>query len=168
MTASRRPALASLLPEDSAEPQHTPPADRVLRRAIDEIAIQAMAGATAAQGEMTALRGDVARLTGSVDELRASSGRMEQGMERLIALQGEANRLRAEELGEARAARAQREQAAAHLREIEEAARADRARWWRSLVEPRTVGLIAVAVVLWLLGQGALIPAILNPTRGTP
>lgn len=168
--AASLPPRQSLIPQDmpSSEPQATPPEDRVLRRAMDTATIRLLDGAAAAQGEIGALRGDVGRLTASVDELRASSGRMEQGMAQLVALQAEANRLRAAELDEARAARQQREAAAEHTREVEAAEKLERSRWWRSIAEPRTVSLIAIAVVLWLLGQGALIPAILNPAKGAP
>jgi len=156
-------ARSSIMPEDSSDPQHTPPDDRVLRRTADQVTQQLLAGAVQAQTEIGALRANVVHLTSAVDALRDSSNRVEQGLGQLIALQTEANRQRAEELAEARAARVQREAAAVHVAEVEAADKVERARWWRSLVEPRTVGLVLLAVVLWLLGQGALIPTLLPP-----
>lgn len=158
-------ARPSLLPEDSsAEPQHTPPEDRVLRRATDLATLRLIEAAATTPVQLAELGAQVVQLRGSVDELRASSGRMEGGLARLVALQERANELRAAELEEARAARQQRDQAATHAREVEAAEKLERARWWRSLAEPRTVGLILIAIVLWLLGQGALIPTLL-PAR---
>ena len=154
----------SLLPEDSSEPQVTPPEDRVLRRAMDAATLRLIEGAATAPVQLAELGAQVVQLRGSVDELRASSGRMEAGLGRLVALQERANELRTLELEEARAARQQRDQAAAHALEVETAEKLERARWWRSLLEPRTVGLVLLAVVLWLLGQGALIPTLL-PSR---
>ena len=156
-------ARSWIMPEDSSDPQHTPPDDRVLRRAADQVTQRLLDGAVQAQAEIGGLRANVVHLTSAVDALRESSSRVELGLGQLVALQTEANRQRAEELAEARAARAQREAAAAHVSEVEAADKVERARWWRSLVEPRTVGLVLLAVVLWLLGQGALIPSLLPP-----
>lgn len=157
-------ARPSLLPEDSSEPQHTPPEDRVLRRATDMATLRLIEAAATTPVQLAELGAQVVQLRGSVDELRASSGRMETGLGRLVVLQERANELRAMELEEARAARQQRDQAATHAREVEAAEKLERARWWRSLAEPKTLSLILLAVVLWLLGQGALIPTLL-PTR---
>lgn len=154
----------SLLPEDSSEPQHTPPEDRVLRRATDLATLRLVEAAATTPVQLAELGAQVVQLRGSVDELRASSGRMEAGLGRLVALQERANELRTMELDEARAARQQRDEAARHTREVEVAEKLERARWWRSLAEPKTVSLILLAIVLWLLGQGALIPTLL-PTR---
>lgn len=152
MSAPTRPhsLRSSLLPadEDSRHPVATPSEaeQSTLRRAADRQLMDALAVSAA-------LPGEVARVGVGLDELRretreglaelrASAGRTELLLARLVEQGERANQLRSEELEEARAARAAREEAA---------------RWWRGLATPQ-VALYLLLILATLAGVGQLIP----------
>lgn len=153
---------ASLLPADdelpSSAPQHTPGAEAALdsiHRAVNSATLDLIRSAATTPVQLAQLAGSVEGLRMELRErdarLEAALGHQQMALQELVTL----SRQRLEldrQAHDAAAVAAQR----AHEAALEGA------RWWRSLAEPRTVGLILLAVALWLLGQGALIPGLLG------
>lgn len=90
-------------------------------------------------------------------EVRSGLARVETLLERQCTLLDVGNAIRSAELEEAKAARQARQAAADHLaaQQLQEAAQ--RAAWWRALLEPRTVLWLLVLAAATLLGRPDLV-----------
>lgn len=146
-------AIRSLQPDDvdCAEPQHTPPAEHALRRAVDLATVDLLRGAAAAQVQIGELGAQIAGLRqetrDGLHQLHQSAAQTDARLAQLVALSERANELRAMELEEARETRRAREEAA---------------RWYRSLVTPQAA-LIALSIIGAMLGVGHLLPRPVAP-----
>lgn len=149
-------AARTLHPEDVGVPQYTPTEADTMREAMHVATLDLIRSAAASPVQLAQLAASLEGLQretrDGLSQLRESATRTEALLGRLVTLGEEANRLRAQELEEARETRRAREEAA---------------RWWRSLITPQGVlYLLAVAVTIVgaLLGVGQLMP----PPRVTP
>lgn len=132
-------ARVSLLPDD---PEPT------LRRGADEALLELLRASTTTPVQLAQLAAAVEALRSQTHaglrDLEASAQRTEALLGRLVALQEQANALRAQELDERREA----------------------GRWWRSLITPQGVLYLVVVIVTLigaLLGVGQLMPPPRSP-----